>query len=249
VIVLALDSRSVRGSVALWREGRVAEMRSSDPGRSFSGQLPELLVRLAADHGLALAEVDVFAACTGPGSLTGLRVGLATIQGLAFATGRLVVGVSALEAVAVDAVGERAAQGTPWVGAWLDAFRGEVFTALYRTSDSAGVSGTRLVEVEPPAVGSPEATVARWSEVTAGSTCVVAGDSVGRLALAAGLGGRAVFHEASLLAGTVATLAAERAAAGEAARPHALQPLYVRRPDAEAARERRLAGGAPEAGR
>jgi tRNA threonylcarbamoyladenosine biosynthesis protein TsaB len=242
VILLALDSRSVRGSAALWRDGHVVETRPSDPARSFSSQLPALLLDLAASHQLELADIDVFAACTGPGSLTGLRVGLSTIQGLAFATGRPVVGVSALEAVAADALLREPGTERPgWIGAWLDAFRGEVFTALYRVNPRGLAWRERLVEVEAPAVGPPGPPAERWADTTAGSNCVVSGDPAGRSAVSAALAGRAVFHDAGVLAEAVATLAAERVAAGEDTHPHALHPLYVRRPDAEIARERRLA--------
>jgi len=239
VIVLALDSRSARGSAALSRGGHVLEARPSDPARSFSSQLPALLLDLVADHGLAIGDVDVFAASIGPGSLTGLRVGIATVQGLAFGASRPVVGVSALEAVAADAAvraPETARLG--WVGAWLDAFRGEVFTALYRFHGSGRTWDDRFVEVEPPSVALPESPAARWAAATAGSSCLVSGDAAGRAAVSAAFGDRAVFCDAGILAGAVALLAAERAAAGEATRPHALHPLYVRRPDAEVARDR-----------
>jgi tRNA threonylcarbamoyladenosine biosynthesis protein TsaB len=249
VVVLALDSRSVRGSAALWREGRVVDLRPSDPERSFSSQLPALLGSLVAAQGLGLRDVDVFAACIGPGSLTGLRVGLSTVQGLAFATNRLVVGVSALEAVAVDALETRPATGAAWIGAWLDAFRGEVFTALYRVGDRGATGHADLIETEAPAVGPPEEAAARWTAITSGSTSIVAGDDVARSAIAAALGGRAVCHDTHHLAGTVARLAAERAAGGAATRPHALHPLYVRRPDAEVARDRRLEGQLADGGR
>ena len=243
MILLALDSRSVRGSVALWRDGHVIETRPSDPERSVSSQLPALLTDLVARHQLALADVDVFAACVGPGSLTGLRVGLSTVQGLAFGAQRRVVGVSALEAVAVDAcVHEPETTRREWVGAWLDAFRGEVFTALYRVRPPGGSWRERLIEAEAPAVGPPDAVAARWAAATAGSSCVVSGDPAGRAVALAALAGRGVAHDAGLLAGAGARLAAERAGAGDATRPHALHPLYVRRPDAEVARDRRLAG-------
>jgi tRNA threonylcarbamoyladenosine biosynthesis protein TsaB len=239
VIVLALDSRSVRGSAALWCDGRVLDARPSDPERSFSSQLPALLLDLLADHGLALGDVGVFAASIGPGSLTGLRVGIATVQGLAFGASRPVVGVSALEAVAADAALRAPESGRPdWIGAWLDAFRGEVFTALYRFNGSGRTWGDRLVDVEPPAVARPECPAERWAAATAGSRCLVSGDPAGHSAISAAFGDRAVFHDAGILAGAVALLAAERAAAGEATGPHALHPLYVRRPDAEVARDR-----------
>ena len=77
--------------------------------------------------GVGMRDVDLLAVASGPGSFTGLRIGIATIQGLAMAHGKRVVPVSALEALA------RAAVNPPidTIAAWMDAQRGEVFAALY----------------------------------------------------------------------------------------------------------------------
>ena len=234
--MLALDTTSVHGSVALWRQGRCAVLRPSDPERSYSGQLPALLRDVVGEAGLVLAEVELFAAAVGPGSLTGLRVGMATVQGLAFALGRRVVGVSSLEATARLAA-RRTGLDAGFAGAWTDAFRGEVFTALYR------VDGPEAAwdETDPPAVARPEVTAARWSEVVGGRRVALGGTAVPAMRdlLRATFGtGLRIDDEAPHLAGVVAELAAARASRGESALPHALQPLYVRRPDAELARER-----------
>lgn len=234
--MLALDTTSIYGSVALWRDGTCVEVRPSDPARSYSSQLPGLLLDIVGAHGLGLSGVDVLAAATGPGSLTGLRVGMATVQGLAFALDRRVVGVSALEATATLA-SLRAAGPVAFVGAWNDAFRGEVFTALY----SRARAGDTLVEVDGPSVARPEHTAARWADLAPDGRVAIAGTAVRATAdvLESTLGERVSLDEGGLLlAGVVAGLAAERAARNEAVLPHALQPLYVRRPDAELARER-----------
>ena len=106
------------------------------------------------------AAIDLFAVASGPGSFTGLRIGIATIQGLALTTGRRIVAVSALEALAQSGGG---APGT-FVAAWMDARRHDVFTALYRITDAPPFSPERLVEVEGPSAGDPAATLARWKQ-------------------------------------------------------------------------------------
>ena len=98
MVVLALETVTRDGSVALWRDGPV-EARQGDGARSHAERLPGALIDLLAAHGLSLPAVDIFAVVTGPGSFTGLRVGLAAVQGLALAGHRRVVGVPTLDAL------------------------------------------------------------------------------------------------------------------------------------------------------
>ena len=78
-------------------------MRGGDPSRSHGEQLPGQLMAMLDDEGVALHDVDLFAVSIGPGSFTGLRVGIATIQGLALASGKPVVPVSTFDALAWQA--------------------------------------------------------------------------------------------------------------------------------------------------
>src|SRR4051812_37344406 len=94
--VLALDTTTRAGSVALVEDDRVVAERAGDPARSQGQRLPGDL----ADLGAPWTAIDVFAVASGPGSFTGLRIGIATMQGLALVTGGRLVGVSALEALA-----------------------------------------------------------------------------------------------------------------------------------------------------
>src|SRR5579863_1136343 len=98
--VLALDTTERAGSVALVTDGRVMVERSGDPARTHAQRLPGDILRLLDDAGVSLGAVDVFAIASGPGSFTGLRIGIATLQGLALVNRRRIVPVSALEALA-----------------------------------------------------------------------------------------------------------------------------------------------------
>src|SRR5262245_53098932 len=97
--VLALDSTTRTGSVALVEDGRIVEERRGDAARTQAERLPSELIALVEAHHVALADVDLYAVASGPGSFTGLRIGIATVQGLAFVHRRRIFGISALEAL------------------------------------------------------------------------------------------------------------------------------------------------------
>lgn len=237
--VLALDTTTRDGSVALVDDHHIIEERRGDPVRTHAERLPGELVALADAHGLSVSGVDLFAVAAGPGSFTGLRVGIATIQGLALTTGKRIVGVSALEALAQSA---GRAPGA-FVAAWMDARRHDVFAALYRVGDAPLFSPERLVEVEGPTVGDPVATLARWASHIRDAHVTFVGD--GAALYASAISDRRSTHwevrsEPPLLAGAVGRMAIARAQRGHSIDPAAVRPLYVRRPDAEVEREKRL---------
>jgi tRNA threonylcarbamoyladenosine biosynthesis protein TsaB len=240
--VLALDTTTRDGSVALVDDHRVIDERRGDGSRGHAERLPHELTTLAAAHGLAVRAVDLFAVASGPGSFTGLRIGIATIQGLAVATGRRIVAVSALEALAYSAE----AQPGSFVAAWMDARRRDVFTGLYRVLEAPVHSPGRLVEVEGPSVGHPDATLMRWSPQISDAPVTFVGDGAAIYADTIGRPGRAawtVVTPTPLLAGTIGRMAVVRAGRGDTIDPAAVHPLYVRRPDAEVDRDRRAGSG------
>jgi tRNA A37 threonylcarbamoyladenosine modification protein TsaB len=163
------------------------------------------------------------------------------VQGLALGTGRRIVAVSALEALAQCGGG---APGT-FVAAWIDARRHDVFAALYRVTDAAVCSPERLVEVEGPSVGNPAATLTRWrsrigdvSVLFVGDGAVLYADTIHTIAASASAAWT-LLPETPLLAGAIGQMAILRAERGDTIDPAAVRPLYVRRPDAEVERERK----------
>ncbi len=168
----------------------------------------------------------MLAVAAGPGSFTGLRVGIAAMQGLAMAIDRRIVPISALEALAIAG-----ADGTGLVAPWIDAQRGEVFASLY---DSTGMR-----VVQDPSSLPPIQTLAAWGDALSGGAVRFIGDGAARYeaAIRERLGQRARILPTPALAGIVGRLAA--AAPARAVLPHAVVPIYVRRPDAELARSRR----------
>ena len=123
-MILALDTTSDLGSIALVEDGRTVEeevLRSPDGfGHVLFQHIQALLVR----HGVTVDDLDCFAAASGPGSFTGVRVGLAAVKGLAESTGKKVAAVSTLRALAWFGT-------APLRATVIDARRGEVFGAVY----------------------------------------------------------------------------------------------------------------------
>jgi tRNA threonylcarbamoyladenosine biosynthesis protein TsaB len=224
MLTLALDTTTRAGSCAVARDGVVLLEQASDSSQPQATRFPSELMSLLDRTHLTLQEIDVYAVATGPGSFTGLRVGIASMQGLAFGAGKPLLGVSVLDALAQVASGS-----APRVATWVDAWRGEVYAALYE--------GSR--EVEAPTVAHPQDLLPRF----AGSPTLFIGDGAdtSRGLIASVLGPFAQIAEpaAPLLAATIALMATDRARAGYTPSPHAISPLYVRRPDAELARDAR----------
>jgi tRNA threonylcarbamoyladenosine biosynthesis protein TsaB len=230
--VLALDTSTRVGSVAIVDDDAVVDERGGDATRTHAQRLPAEILALAVANQTPLASIDLFAVASGPGSFTGLRIGIATLQGFAFVQGRKMVGIPALEALAHH--GSRDLPAGARVAAWMDAYRRDVFAALYRVTDAPVFHPDRLVEIEAPSVDSPASTWARWSAM--GLPRVVVGDGavLYRETIAS-----AQILPSPLLAGAIGRLAVGYAKRGGAVHPSGIHPLYVRRPDVEVARDRR----------
>jgi tRNA threonylcarbamoyladenosine biosynthesis protein TsaB len=224
MLILSLDTTTGAGSCALLRDDRVLREQASDASRDQAERLPGDLAALLEREGTRLEAIDAFAVATGPGSFTGLRVGIATMQGLAMAAGKPLIGVSAFDALARLAKAERVQ-----VAAWIDAWRGEVFAALYEEGR----------EAVAPVVAPPDVLL----EPLKGRRTLFTGDGAAlyETQIRASLGDAARFTTpvAPPLAGAVAALAAEAFGAGHRPLPHAIRPIYVRRSDAELAADRK----------
>ena len=123
-MILALDTAAEFGSLALFAEGRLLEEVPLHAPEGFSSILFPRIEALLARHDVTFGAIHCFAAVSGPGAFTGLRVGLAAVKGLAEAAGARVVAVSRLRAVA--SFGTR-----PFRAPVLDARRGQIFGAVY----------------------------------------------------------------------------------------------------------------------
>ena len=225
--------------MALLSDSDVVVEHQGDPSRSHAERLPRAVADVLAEAGLTPAALDLLAVATGPGAFTGLRVGLASVQGLAMALDRPTVGVSSLAAAAWRYFEEHPAGAQ--CGVWLDGARGDVFAAAFGRSREPEPSWP-LVTVAAATVDTPVATAAAWRAVVPADAPILLGSGApGRHA--AGAAGRVVLDASAPLAAAVGRIAGLAHAAGGSGPPHALAPFYVRRPDAEVERDRRLGLG------
>ena len=240
--ILAVETATRTGSWALVEDGGVVAAGEGDGAVAHDVRLPHPLVAMLAGRGLTLRDVDAFAVATGPGSFTGLRVGIATVQGLAMATGKRVIPVPTLDAIAEDAASAPEAAALDYMAVWLDGQRGEIFAALYAIRRQAGGENAAAAAVPgllmPPQVGPPALLGAEIADLIGDARAGFAGDGAHRYRDAIetlGLREARVFP-ITPIAPPLARLAWQRREAAVA--PHAIIPVYVRRPDAELARDR-----------
>ena len=248
MLTLAVDTTTNRGGFALARDGRLIEAAAGDPGVTHGERLPGVLRALLGQHGMTTGDVDRYAVALGPGSFTGLRVGIAAVQGLALAHGRPVVGVAVLDVLVEAAAQQAEGVARPdLIAPWVDAKRGEVFAALYEpdprgAAEAGSAAGAGWRPLEAPVSVPPTAVLDGWGDRLRQRAAWVIGDGVAacRPLLDERLGpGSRQIGEPPLLAGVLAAMAAQPPWRRRAGAPHALRPVYVRRPDAELARERR----------
>jgi tRNA threonylcarbamoyladenosine biosynthesis protein TsaB len=126
MLSLAVDTSTLSGSLAILREERVVAMLGAAVEETYSSRLFRHLRFLLGENNLRIEDFDLFSVASGPGSFTGLRVGLAAVKGWAEAFGKPVAGVSLLEAIAA-----RSTSHQPLVAAVLDARRGQLFAGVY----------------------------------------------------------------------------------------------------------------------
>lgn len=226
MIVLGIESACFQGGVALvGKEGLIAEY-TLNVEATYAERLMPAVDRVLQDARLTIREVEGLAVSIGPGSFTGLRIGLGTVKGLALATGKPVVGVPTLHALA---------WGLPYcrypVCPILDARKKEVYTALFE------YRGVELVCLMEESVLGPEELVQRIQQPT-----LFVGDGwrVYGAFLRESLGDLAIPPPTSRGASpaAVADLGRRRLLKGEQDAAEALAPRYIRPSEAELKRRK-----------
>ena len=126
--ILSLDSSATVATVALFEDGRLLAEFTLNNGNTHSETLLPMVETVLSTYGITADRVDAFAATVGPGSFTGVRIGAATLKGLAFGTGKPCIEVSTLEAIA-----ENLSVRDGLICPVMNARRSQVYTALFRS--------------------------------------------------------------------------------------------------------------------
>ncbi len=222
-LILSVETATLSGSVAVSRGDELLGVVSGDPQVSHSNTLLGDIDKLLTQTQLTLAEIDLFAVATGPGSFTGLRIGIATIKALASTLNRPTAGIPTLAAVALS--GGVSAESV----ALLPAGRGEVFTQLF------SVMRPDLVEPLDDAAHIPPARLfERYGDLETVTWCGE-GAVVNRELIESWAAGRdwQIAPQTNRLASHVATLALTRFKRNEFDNPYTLRAIYVRPADAQ----------------
>jgi tRNA threonylcarbamoyladenosine biosynthesis protein TsaB len=212
--VLAIDTTGDVGSIALAGERGVIEEMMLDSPDGFAHVLFDEIKRLLGRHALNVRQIDAFASASGPGSFTGVRVGLTAVKGLAEATGRKAIAVSNLQALAW--YGSR-----PLRAVVLDARRGEVYGGVYDNQ-------LQLVQEEVVA------KLPVWlASLPQGDLEIVTQGFPPGGATAPVFGNHRLVQAPKVLAGSIGRIAFDRLLTGEVLDPAEVDANYVRRSDAE----------------
>ena len=234
-IILALETATRAGSVAVARGEKILSCVTGDATSSHSTDLIENVDRVLREADLQLGDIDVFAAAIGPGSFTGLRIGLATVKSLAVALNKKCVGISTLAAVA------HAAAESERTVALLPAGRGEVFAQMFSVMGNEVTALDEAMHIGPQMMLSKYKSYSQmiWAGEGAGAQIELLRAEAARRGIQFGPAtdvdgsGWSVGPKNEKIAESVAQLAAREYRAGRTVEPEDLCANYVRPSDAE----------------
>ena len=222
-LILAVETATLSGSLALTRGDEVIASASGDPAVSHSNTLLADLDKLLGETAFKLPDIDLFAVAAGPGSFTGLRIGIATVKALAATLDRPCAAVPTLQAVAL------AGGPSETSVALLPAGRGEVFAQLFSVSADGAVTA-----LDEPSHISPQKLFDKYNSLKDAVWCGEGAIAQRQLIESSAAGKKwHVAPRTDNLARYVARLALRNFKQNRLVAPDALQAIYVRPSDAE----------------
>jgi tRNA threonylcarbamoyladenosine biosynthesis protein TsaB len=219
VRVLAVHSTSPYLGVAVAEDSRILVETILPPSRKHLEQVAVLVRDVLAEAGLTLPDLDGFGVAVGPGSFSGIRIGMALVKGLALALHKPVAGLSSLEILA-----RQDSEPENRISPIIDAKRGEVYTALYQQR-----SGAFICLSPPSMMAVDQFPPDRWNTAEG---LIVCGDTT-TAGLRIDMPGMIVKRPVVASPGICAIAVADRLVQLDHQSVHAVAPLYLRRSDAE----------------
>ncbi len=229
MLTLAIETSGEINGIALVKEGSILELRQRKHRMDLLQRLAADISDILADHSICIRDLDLIAVSLGPGSFTGLRVGVVTAKSMAWSAGKSLVGIPTLDIIAAEAIGHPLAKS---IVAAIPARKGEVFYSVYKSSDGklqrtseyglASLNPIGIVSKSPIIVCGPASKEVMEGFRAAGTEAYILG-----------------MEQKAPNPGTLAALAEERAKNGEINDPIALVPLYIRKPTPEIRLEER----------
>ncbi len=225
--ILAIDTSTMLGGIAIMDElNLIAETRLNVKS-THSERLMTEIEHCLKQSSLKISDIDVFAAAIGPGSFTGLRIGLSAVKGLSYATGKPIVSVPTLDALALNFPCSRYPVCT-----MLDARKKEVYAALFKWEDDNFKKLINETSVNPEEFMSNVLLRGEYDKIIfAGEGAVIYKNKIIDV-----MGEKAVFASPEKTVpspANVACLGLKKASAGEFSEPVSLAPVYIRRSEAE----------------
>ena len=225
--ILAIDTSTMLGGIAIMDDlNLIAESRLNVKS-THSERLMTEIEHCLKQSGLKISDIDVFAVAIGPGSFTGLRIGLSTAKGFSYATGKPIVSVPTLDALALNFPYSKYPVCT-----MLDARKKEVYAALFKWEDDGFTKLISEASVNPEEFTHNVLLSADYDKIIfAGEGAVIYKDKIIEV-----MGEKAVFASLEKTVpspANVASLGIKKALRGEFSEPVSLAPVYIRRSEAE----------------
>ncbi|OGW57966.1 MAG: tRNA (adenosine(37)-N6)-threonylcarbamoyltransferase complex dimerization subunit type 1 TsaB [Nitrospirae bacterium RBG_16_43_8] len=225
--ILAIDTSTMLGGIAIMDESLLIAESRLNVKATHSERLMTEIEHCLKQSGIKISDIDVFAVATGPGSFTGLRIGLSTVKGFYYATGKPIVSVPTLEALAWHFPYSKYPVCT-----MLDARKKEVYAALFKWE------GENLIRLMSETSAKPEEFLHNSLSVTHDNKLVFAGEGAAlyRDKIIEAMGEKAIFASPEKTVpspANVAVLGLKKAKAGEFSEPASLTPMYIRKSEAE----------------
>lgn len=238
--VLAIDTTSEHGGAAIYDQDEcLAIALNQEPASRYAVTLFDLVERALSQARMGFSDIELYAVSNGPGSFTGIRVGLAAAQGWAKAFAKPVRGVTLLEALV-----EQAHPTADWAVPLLDARRGEYFVGFFRKTPGGPSSIDTFEATGPGQVVRPDRLVTLQEALGHGGQCrTFSGGSVACITRTHDLKARSLRKSLPLdlawidvsgtLLGAIARVALRAHEDGNVTQPEELDACYIRRSDAE----------------